>query len=326
MIITSICILAILFLFSSCIYSRTQQCKTSKEYLKHNILNLKIMSILVILSLLCFLPIIEGISIAKHIYSYFDAPSLFAMVLICVMCLKHISSKTKTPAITKNNTSLKPIHLEANTDYIAQQPKDSIHNLAQINLYLNTSQPTQVTKNLDSIQSVSKSPTLFQVDNNLILKDTMLHPNKPKLIFLNNIQFNIYVAFILFIYGVILYGGSLGMIDFYLQAFNIQDFVSQLFELQTPLLHTFNAQAFDIFHASLPHQALIGFMLLILLYISNKGIGILGLFTLMLFNIFGGENVSLLECFICPYLWLYCIFYIIYRISFRLYRFCTHKI
>lgn len=95
-------------------------------------------------------------------------------------------------------------------------------------------------------------------------------------------RFNGYCALILFIYGCILYGGSLGMLTF------------------------------DIYHLEILWQGIIGFLLLILLYVFNPQTAYLGLFALLIFYIFGYENMSVLESFICPYLWVYCAFYMIY--------------
>lgn len=161
---------------------------------------------------------------------------------------------------------------------------------------------------------------------NDINQDSTPHQNKHCIESSNNIGFNIYTALILFIYGAILYGGSLGMIDFYLQELAIQSSHLQDFDTHAfnPLnINIFSTQAFDIYHATLLNQALISFVLLVLLYISNKEIGILALFSFILFYIFSGKNASLLECFICPYLWLYSIFYIVYRILLRFYRFVS---
>lgn len=228
MIVTSICILAILVLFSNGIYSLLE-----KDSILNNKTYIKVIVLFSLLSLILFLPIIDGVSIVKHIYSYFDAPSFFAMVLICASCLKNICYK----GYNTNFTHYK-----------------------------------QCLKSFNKI----------------------------------NIRFNIYTALILFIYGAILYGGSLGIIDFYIQKFSLQNFIPHI------LIHNINA--FDIYHTTLITQALISFVFLLLLYVSNKEIGILGLFALILFYIFSSENASILEAFICPYLWLYSAFYIICEI------------
>ena len=98
------------------------------------------------------------------------------------------------------------------------------------------------------------------------------------------IRFNGYLSLILFIYGCILYGGALGML------------------------------AFDIYHLEILWQIIIGFLLLVLLYIFSPKVAYLGLFALLLFYICGYENMSVLESFICPYLWVYCALYMIYSI------------
>ena len=443
MIVTSICVLGVLLLLSNgaCRLSL----KDSKTFFSR-----KVLIVFSFLSLICFLPIIENVSIVKHIYSYFDSPSFFAMILICAACLRLVDFRvrnnknqilessqncTRHPAPTQvvenidsinchtealaevsRNIESKPVILrksekskntESKKDFspfskartseaLAHTCKnDNKQNLDSINFAPLHSAPAHLDKSLDSVnyalnpvahpnlveniesnhyernaefitqnrknlesnichvERSETSKTLVDKNNNPALniqnkttkdsnnstqltlhtyndinQDSTPHQNKH-CIESFNIGFNICTALILFIYGAILYGGSLGMIDFYLQELAIQSSHLQDFDTHAfnPLnINIFSTQAFDIYHATLLNQALISFVLLVLLYISNKEIGILALFSFILFYIFSGENASLLECFICPYLWLYSIFYIVYRILLRFYRFVSIKI
>ena len=454
MIVTSICMLGGLLLLSN------GACRLSLKDSKTSF-SRKVLIVFSLLSLICFLPIIENVSIVKHIYSYFDSPSFFAMTLICAACLRLVDFRvrnnknqildsknctlnpapthlgeilessqncTRHPAPTQvvenidsinchtealaevsRNIESKPVilrksekskNMESKKDFspfskartseaLAHTCKnDNKQNLDSINFAPLHSAPTHLDKNLDSVnytlnpvahpnlvenlesshyernaefitqnrknlesnichvERSETSKTLVDKNNNPALniqnkttkdsnnstqltlhtyndskQDSAPHQNKH-CIESFNIGFNIYTALILFIYGAILYGGSLGMIDFYLQELAIQSSHLQDFDTHAfnPLnINIFSTQAFDIYHATLLNQALISFVLLVLLYISNKEIGILALFSFILFYIFSGENASLLECFICPYLWLYSIFYIVYRILLRFY-------
>ena len=214
-------------------------------------------------------------------------------------------------------------HYERNAEFITQNRKNLESNICHVER--SETSKTLVDKNnnpalniqnkttKDSNNSTQLTPRTYNDSK----QDSTPHQNKHCIKSSNNIGFNIYTALILFIYGAILYGGSLGMIDFYLQELAIQSSHLQDFDTHAfnPLnINIFSTQAFDIYHATLLNQALISFVLLVLLYISNKEIGILALFSFILFYIFSGENASLLECFICPYLWLYSAFYIVYRI------------
>ena len=441
MIVTSICVLGVLLLLSN------GACRSSLKDSKTSF-SRKVLIVFSLLSLICFLPIIENVSIVKHIYSYFDSPSFFAMILICAACLRlvdfrvrnnknqilessqnctrhpapaqvvenidSINCHTEALAEVSRNIESKPVILrksekskntESKKDFSPfskartsealahtckndnKQNLDSINfaplhptpahldkSLDSVNYALNpVAHPnlvenlesnhyernaefiTQNRKNLESnichVERSETSKTLVDKNNNPALniqnkttkdsnnstqltprtyndskQDSTPHQNKHCIESSNNIGFNIYTALILFIYGAILYGGSLGMIDFYLQELAIQSSHLQDFDTHAfnPLnINIFSTQAFDIYHATLLNQALISFVLLVLLYISNKEIGILALFSFILFYIFSGENASLLECFICPYLWLYSIFYIVYRILLRFYRFVS---
>ncbi|WP_285819213.1 hypothetical protein [Helicobacter bilis] len=439
MIVTSICMLGVLLLLSN------GACRLSLKDSKTSF-SRKVLIVFSFLSLICFLPIIENVSIVKHIYSYFDSPSFFAMILICAACLRlvdfrvrnnknqildsknctlnpapaqvvenidSINCHTEALAEVSRNIESKPVILrksekskntESKKDFspfskartseaLAHTCKnDNKQNLDSINFAPLHPAPAHLDKHLDSVNytlnpiahpnlveniesnhyernaesitqnrknlesnicHVERSETSESLDskqNNLALniqnkttkdsknntqlmphthndinQDSTPHQNKH-CIESSNIGFNIYTALILFIYGAILYGGSLGMIDFYLQELAIQSSHLQDFDTHAfnPLnINTFSTQAFDIYHATLLNQALISFVLLVLLYISNKEIGILALFSFILFYILSGENASLLECFICPYLWLYSIFYIVYRILLRFYRFVS---
>ena len=358
MIVTSICVLGVLLLLSNgaCRLSL----KDSKTFFSR-----KVLIVFSFLSLICFLPIIENVSIVKHIYSYFDSPSFFAMTLICAACLRLVDFRvrnnknqilessqncTRHPAPThldKNldsvNYALNPVahpnlvenlesnHYERNAEFINQNRKNLESNIYHADR--SKTSKTLVDKNnnpalniqnkttKDSNNSTQLTPRTY----NDINQDSTPHQNKH-CIESSNIGFNICTALILFIYGAILYGGSLGMIDFYLQELAIQSSHLQDFDTHAfnPLnINIFSTQAFDIYHTTLLNQALISFVLLVLLYISNREIGILALFSFILFYMFSGENASLLECFICPYLWLYSAFYIVYRILLRFYRFVS---
>lgn len=309
MIVTSICMLGVLLLLSN------GACRLSLKDSKTSF-SRKVLIVFSFLSLICFLPIIENVSIVKHIYSYFDSPSFFAMILICVACLRLVDFRVRN---NKNQI------LESNTWHVERS--EISKNLDSNLLTQTTASNMQKTRNLDSknnallIPYASKPfiPTYTDMKQDSI--QSMPYQNKYNIKLLGNIRFNIYTALILFIYGAILFGGSLGMIDFYLQEFNIQSSHVQDFDPHAfnPLnIHAFSTQAFDIYHTTLLNQALISFVLLLLLYISNREIGILALFSFILFYIFSDENASLLECFICPYLWLYSAFYIVYRILQRL--------
>ena len=338
MIVTSICVLGVLLLLLN------GACRLSLKDSKTSF-SRKVLIVFSLLSLICFLPIIENVSIVKHIYSYFDSPSFFAMTLICAACLRLVDFRVrnnKNQILDSKNCTLNPApahlgeilesnHYERNAEFITQNRK----NIESNNCHVERSETskTLVDKNnnpalniqnkttKDSNNSTQLTPRTYNDSK----QDSTPHQNKH-CIESSNIGFNIYTALILFIYGAILYGGSLGMIDFYLQELaiqssHLQDFDTHAFNpLNTNILST---QAFDIYHATLLNQALISFVLLVLLYISNKEIGILALFSFILFYIFSGENASLLECFICPYLWLYSIFYIVYRILLRFYRFVS---
>lgn len=304
MIVTSICVLGVLLLLSN------GACRLSLKDSKTSF-SRKVLIVFSFLSLICFLPIIENVSIVKHIYSYFDSPSFFAMILICAACLRLVDFRVRN---NKNQI------LESNTWHVERSETSKTLVDKNNNPALNIQNKT--TKN--SNNSTQLTPRTY----NDINQDSTPHQNKH-CIESSNIGFNIYAALILFIYGAILYGGSLGMIDFYLQELAIQSSHLQDFDTHAfnPLnINIFSTQAFDIYHATLLNQALISFVLLVLLYISNKEIGILALFSFILFYIFSGENASLLECFICPYLWLYSAFYIVYRILLRFYRFVSIKI
>ncbi|WP_104747124.1 hypothetical protein [Helicobacter bilis] len=320
MIVTSICVLGVLLLLSNgaCRLSL----KDSKTFFSR-----KVLIVFSFLSLICFLPIIENVSIVKHIYSYFDSPSFFAMALICAACLRLVDFRVRN----NKNQILESSHYERNAEFITQNRK----NIESNNCHVERSETskTLVDKNnnpalniqnkttKDSNNSTQLTPRTYNDSK----QDSTPHQNKH-CIESFNIGFNIYTALILFIYGAILYGGSLGMIDFYLQELAIQSSHLQDFDTHAfnPLnINIFSTQAFDIYHATLLNQALISFVLLVLLYISNKEIGILALFSFILFYILSGENASLLECFICPYLWLYSAFYIVYRILLRFYRFVS---
>ena len=324
MIVTSICVLGVLLLLSN------GACRLSLKDSKTSF-SRKVLIVFSFLSLICFLPIIENVSIVKHIYSYFDSPSFFAMTLICAACLRLVDFRVRN----NKNQILESNHYERNAEFITQNRKNLESNICHVersetsesldskqnNLALNTQNKTTKDSN--------NSTQLTLHTYNDINQDSTPHQNKHCIESSNNIGFNIYTALILFIYGAILYGGSLGMIDFYLQELAIQSSHLQDFDTRAfnPLnINIFSTQAFDIYHATLLNQALISFVLLVLLYISNKEIGILALFSFILFYIFSGENASLLECFICPYLWLYSIFYIVYRILLRFYRFVSIKI
>ncbi|MCI7411443.1 hypothetical protein [Helicobacter bilis] len=310
MIVTSICMLGVLLLLSN------GACRLSLKDSKTSF-SRKVLIVFSLLSLICFLPIIENVSIVKHIYSYFDSPSFFVMILICAACLRLVDFRVRN---NKNRI------LKSNTWHVELEPSE------------------RETSNMESKRDISPF-SKAQYGTKLDSKTTTCHIERSKIsnteskkatfyshkhcIESSNIGFNIYTALILFIYGAILYGGSLGMIDFYLQELAIQSSHLQDFDTHAfnPLnINTFSTQAFDIYHATLLNQALISFVLLVLLYISNKEIGILALFSFILFCILSGENTSLLECFICPYLWLYSIFYIVYRILLRFYRFVSIKI
>mgnify|MGYP003370286834 CR=1 FL=1 len=323
MIVTSICVLGVLLLLSNgaCRLSL----KDSKTFFSR-----KVLIVFSFLSLICFLPIIENVSIVKHIYSYFDSPSFFAMILICAACLRLVDFRVRN----NKNQILESSHYERNAEFITQNRKNLESNICHVER--SETSKTLVDKNnnpalniqnkttKDSNNSTQLTPRTYNDSK----QDSTPHQNKH-CIESFNIGFNIYTALILFIYGAILYGGSLGMIDFYLQELAIQSSHSQDFDTHAfnPLnTNIFSTQAFNIYHATLLNQALISFVLLVLLYISNKEIGILALFSFILFYIFSGENASLLECFICPYLWLYSIFYIVYRILLRFYRFVSIKI
>lgn len=102
--------------------------------------------------------------------------------------------------------------------------------------------------------------------------------------FCERVRFNVYLSLILFIYGCILYGGSLGMLRF------------------------------DIYHLQVLYQCVICFLLLVLLYVASPQVAYLGLFALLLFYICRYENMSVLESFMCPYLWVYCALYMIYAV------------
>ena len=358
MIVTSICVLGVLLLLSN------GACRSSLKDSKTSF-SRKVLIVFSLLSLMCFLPIIENVSIVKHIYSYFDSPSFFAMTLICAACLRLVDFRVrnnKNQILDSKNCTLNPApaHLDKNLDSVNYTLNPVAHpnlveNIESNHYERNAEFITQNRKNLESnichVERSETSKTLVDKNNNPALniqnkttkdsnnntqltphthndskQDSTPHQNKHCIESSNNIGFNIYTALILFIYGAILYGGSLGMIDFYLQesaiqSSHLQDFDTHAFN---PLnINTFSTQAFDIYHATLLNQALISFVLLVLLYISNKEIGILALFSFILFYIFSGENASLLECFICPYLWLYSIFYIVYRILLRFYRFVS---
>ena len=441
MIVTGICVLGVLLLLSN------GACRLSLKDSKTSF-SRKVLIVFSLLSLICFLPIIENVSIVKHIYSYFDSPSFFAMTLICAACLRlvdfrvrnnknqilessqnctrhpapaqvvenidSINCHTEALAEVSRNIESKPVILrksekskntESKKDFspfskartseaLAHTCKnDNKQNLDSINFAPLHSAPAHLDKNLDSVnyalnpvahpnlvenlesnhyeqnaefinqnrknlesnichvERSKTSKTLVDKNNNPALniqnkttkdsnnstqltpctyndskQDSTPHQNKHYIESSNNIGFNICTALILFIYGAILYGGSLGMIDFYLQELAIQSSHLQDFDTHAfnPLnINIFSTQAFDIYHATLLNQALISFVLLVLLYISNREIGILALFSFILFYMFSGENASLLECFICPYLWLYSIFYIVYRIFLRFYRFVS---
>ena len=339
MIVTSICVLGVLLLLSN------GACRLSLKVSKTSF-SRKVLIVFSFLSLICFLPIIENVSIVKHIYSYFDSPSFFAMILICAACLRLVDFRvrnnknqnlessqncTRHPAPAHLGEILESNHYERNAESITQNRK----NLESNNCHVERSETskTLVDKNNNPALNIQNKTTKDSNNSTQLTphtyndskQDSTPHQNKH-CIESFNIGFNIYTALILFIYGAILYGGSLGMIDFYLQELaiqssHLQDFDTHAFNpLNTNILST---QAFDIYHATLLNQALISFVLLVLLYISNKEIGILALFSFILFYIFSGENASLLECFICPYLWLYSIFYIVYRILLRFYRFVS---
>ena len=316
MIVTSICVLGVLLLLSN------GACRLSLKDSKTSF-SRKVLIVFSFLSLICFLPIIENVSIVKHIYSYFDSPSFFAMILICAACLRLVDFRVRN----NKNQILESSHYERNAEFITQNRK----NIESNNCHVERSETskTLVDKNnnpalniqnkttKDSNNSTQLTPRTYNDSK----QDSTPHQNKH-CIESFNIGFNIYTALILFIYGAILYGGSLGMIDFYLQELAIQSSHLQDFDTHAfnPLnINIFSTQAFDIYHATLLNQALISFVLLVLLYISNKEIGILALFSFILFYILSGENASLLECFICPYLWLYSAFYIVYRIFLRFY-------
>ena len=321
MIVTSICVLGVLLLLSN------GACRLSLKDSKTSF-SRKVLIVFSFLSLICFLPIIENVSIVKHIYSYFDSPSFFAMILICAACLRLVDFRVRN----NKNQILKSSHYERNAEFITQNRK----NIESNNCHVERSETskTLVDKNNNPALNIQNKTTKDSSNSTQLTlhtyndskQDSTPHQNKHCIESSNNIGFNIYTALILFIYGAILYGGSLGMIDFYLQELAIQSSHLQDFDTHAfnPLnTNIFSTQAFDIYHATLLNQALISFVLLVLLYISNKEIGILALFSFILFYMFSGENASLLECFICPYLWLYSIFYIVYRILLRFYRFVS---
>ena len=324
MIVTSICVLGVLLLLSN------GACRLSLKDSKTSF-SRKVLIVFSFLSLICFLPIIENVSIVKHIYSYFDSPSFFAMTLICAACLRLVDFRVRN----NKNQILESSHYERNAEFITQNRK----NIESNNCHVERSETskTLVDKNNNPALNIQNKTTKDSNNSTQLTlhtyndskQDSTPHQNKHCIESSNNIGFNIYTALILFIYGAILYGGSLGMIDFYLQELAIQSSHLQDFDTHAfnPLnINTFSTQAFDIYHATLLNQALISFVLLVLLYISNKEIGILALFSFILFYILSGENASLLECFICPYLWLYSIFYIVYRILLRFYKFVSIKI
>ena len=320
MIVTSICVLGVLLLLSN------GACRLSLKDSKTSF-SRKVLIVFSFLSLICFLPIIENVSIVKHIYSYFDSPSFFAMTLICAACLRLVDFRVRN----NKNQILESSHYERNAEFITQNRKNLESNICHVER--SETSKTLVDKNNNPALNIQNKTTkdsnnstqLTPRTHNDSKQDSTPHQNKH-CIESFNIGFNIYTALILFIYGAILYGGSLGMIDFYLQELAIQSSHLQDFDTHAfnPLnTNIFSTQAFDIYHATLLNQALISFVLLVLLYISNKEIGILALFSFILFYIFSGENASLLECFICPYLWLYSAFYIVYRILLRFYRFVS---
>ncbi len=211
MIAVSICILGILLLLLQSIYfpiiakyNTYTISKDSIPYVQYSYKRILAFWItFFLLALLCFIPIIKQVSIVRLLYSYFDAPSFLAIILICIACIK----KVLLPYI--------------------------------------------------------------QINHNML--------------YVYNIQFNVYCAYVLFLYGSIFYGGVLGFVEY------------------------------DIYHLAILWQGIIGFIILISLYICSSAIGILGLLALILFYLFGSENVSFLESFICPYLWLYCASFIILK-------------
>ena len=316
MIVTSICVLGVLLLLSN------GACRLSLKVSKTSF-SRKVLIVFSFLSLICFLPIIENVSIVKHIYSYFDSPSFFAMTLICAACLRLVDFRVRN----NKNQILESSHYERNAEFITQNRKNLESNICHVER--SETSKTLVDKNNNPALNIQNKTTKDSNNSTQLTlhtyndskQDSTPHQNKH-CIESFNMGFNICTALILFIYGAILYGGSLGMIDFYLQELAIQSSHLQDFDTHAfnPLnINIFSTQAFDIYHATLLNQALISFVLLVLLYISNREIGILALFSFILFYIFSGENASLLECFICPYLWLYSIFYIVYRILLRFY-------
>lgn len=117
MIVTSICVLGVLLLLSNgaCRLSL----KDSKTFFSR-----KVLIVFSFLSLICFLPIIENVSIVKHIYSYFDSPSFFAMILICAACLRLVDFRVrnnKNQILDSKNCTLNPApaHLGENLDSIS---------------------------------------------------------------------------------------------------------------------------------------------------------------------------------------------------------------
>ncbi len=99
---------------------------------------------------------------------------------------------------------------------------------------------------------------------------------------INSIQFSITHAIILLLFTLIFYGGVLGFIYF------------------------------DIYHLNVIYQGIFTILLLLLFYMINNGIGILGLISIILFCLFGNYNESILESLICPYIFIYCTLFILF--------------
>lgn len=230
MIATSICVLGVGFLLLKFLYfhrfSQTMNVNNLQNAcVKPHKRTLLMLITFLLFSTICSIPIIYAgggvASIINLLYSYFDSPSILAVLMICVSCLRQCLKIT---------------------------------NIYGYNL---------------SLANIAA-----------------------------RVKFNGYCALLLFVYGGILYAGS--------------------------LFGGFFGIEFDLYHADILQQGVACFLLLILLYRCSPETAYLGLFALIFFYLSEGEK-SLLENLICPYLWIYCALYLIYVSIRYLYNILTKR-
>lgn len=85
--------------------------------------------------------------------------------------------------------------------------------------------------------------------------------------------------------------------------------------------NTFGLLHFDLYHANIWIHAIFTFVFAAIIFVIDKSFGIVILLSLVVFACSTNTDMSIFEIIICPYLWVFSIFFVVTKICICIYKF-----